>query len=93
MLVRKNKKLYFPKCMTRTLDQRSCMSAVIRLYGTVDQVYMYESCKAEQSGICATALLIHLSNTLEAKTFMCVSHYALLPGGKNSLKMHYVKDA
>ena len=40
-----------------------------------------------------TALLIDLSNTLEAETFMRGSHYALLPGGKNSPKMHHVKDA
>ena len=43
----------------------------------------------------ATALLIDLSNSPEAKTFMCTrtSHYVLLPGGKNSPKMYHVKDA
>ena len=47
MVVRKNKRLYFPKCTTRTLDQRSCMSAVIRysykIFGQVCESYSSES--------------------------------------------------
>ena len=40
----------------------------------------------------ASELMIDLTNAQEAKTFICVSHYALLPGGKNAPKMQHVKD-